>query len=254
MSPQRTSVRNCSSALVRMRPRHMSAVLSSSTRKPIDTTLSVPARRRSAFGTRPRSADLAVGAAEAAVDAEHARDAEAPDVGVEDADGEPARRERGGEVHGDRRLADAALAARDREHARGRRRPRWARRARGRSSGRAASPPTSAPGSSRRSRPSPSATPGRPRDLRLDVLAGSGARSGQPGGGERDLDRRRRRRASTATSSTMPRSTMLAWSSGSMTPGQHAADVVGRRRGARDGLVDRGARVVGVEGRAHHTE
>ena len=65
--------------------------------------------------------DLAVGAAEAAVDPEHARDAEAPDVGVEHADAQPARRERGGEVHGDRRLADAALAARDREHARGRR-------------------------------------------------------------------------------------------------------------------------------------
>ena len=29
-------------------------------------------------------------------------------------------------------------------------------------------------------------------------------------------------------------------------PGEHAADVVGRRRGTRDGLVDGRARVVGV--------
>ena len=69
--------------------------------------------------------------AEAAVDAEHARDAEAPDVGVEHADGEPARGERGGEVHGDRRLADAALAARDREDPRGRRHLGVAPRSRG---------------------------------------------------------------------------------------------------------------------------
>ena len=34
-------------------------------------------------------------------------------------------------------------------------------------------------------------------------------------------------------------------------PGQHAPDVVGRRRGTRDGLVDRSARVVGVRC-AHH--
>ena len=50
---------------------------------------------------------------EPALHAEHPRDGEAPDVGVEDADGEAARRERGREVRGDRRLADAALAAPD---------------------------------------------------------------------------------------------------------------------------------------------
>ena len=44
---------------------------------------------------------------------------------------------------------------------------------------------------------------------------------------------------------------MLACSSGSMTPGEHAADVVGRRRWPGEGLVDRGARVVGVRS-AHH--
>jgi hypothetical protein len=51
-------------------------------------------------------------------DAEHARHAEAPDVGVEHADRSTLRRERDREVHGDRRLADTALAARDREDAR----------------------------------------------------------------------------------------------------------------------------------------
>ena len=163
MSPHRTSVRNCSSALVRMRPRHMSAVLSSSTRKPIDTTLSSRSPVVDVGDVTTLGVDLAVGAAEAALDAEHARHAEAPDVGVEHADGESARRERGGEVDRDRRLAHAALAARDREHPRGGRRPRWARRSRARCSGRAASPPSSAPASSRRTRPSPRVTPGRPR-------------------------------------------------------------------------------------------
>ena len=48
-------------------------------------------------------------------DAEQARHREAPDVGVEHADGVAVRGERGGEVDGDRALADAALAAGDRE-------------------------------------------------------------------------------------------------------------------------------------------
>ena len=46
-------------------------------------------------------------------DAEHARDRVAPDVGVEDADLLAVGGERGGEVGGDRRLADAALARAD---------------------------------------------------------------------------------------------------------------------------------------------
>ena len=71
----------------------MSAVPSSSTRNPIDTTLIAPSRARpgrparAATGTVVRR-DLALGAAEPSFDAEHARHAEAPDVGVEHADGE----------------------------------------------------------------------------------------------------------------------------------------------------------------------
>ena len=61
--------------------------------------------------------DLAVGAAEPAFHAEHARHAEAPDVGVEHSDGPALCRERGGEVHRHRRLAHAALAAGDCEDA-----------------------------------------------------------------------------------------------------------------------------------------
>ena len=55
-----------------------------------------------------------------AVDAEHARHREAPHVGVDGGDRVAALRERDREVGGDRRLADAALARRDREHARAR--------------------------------------------------------------------------------------------------------------------------------------
>ena len=51
------------------------------------------------------------------VDAEHARHREAPHVGVDRGDLVAALRERDREVGRDRRLADAALARRDREHA-----------------------------------------------------------------------------------------------------------------------------------------
>ena len=144
MSPHRTSVRNCSSALVRMRPApHEGGALV------VDEEAhrhDLEQRRRPPVHVEHVGRDLAVAAAEAALDAEHARHAEAPDVGVEDADGEPARRERGGEVHGDRRLADATLAARDREDARGRRHLGGRGVLAGVEAGRAASPPTSAPG------------------------------------------------------------------------------------------------------------
>ena len=63
------------------------------------------------------------------VDAEHVRDRVAVDVGVEDADALAEAGERRGEVDRERRLADAALAARDRDHARaGRERDRFSRR------------------------------------------------------------------------------------------------------------------------------
>ena len=51
------------------------------------------------------------------VDAEHARHREAPHVGVDGGDLVAALRERDREVGGNRRLADATLARRDREHA-----------------------------------------------------------------------------------------------------------------------------------------
>ena len=51
-----------------------------------------------------------------AVDAEHAGDREAPHVGVDDGDRLAPLGEGDGQVGGDRRLADAALARRDQQH------------------------------------------------------------------------------------------------------------------------------------------
>ena len=55
--------------------------------------------------------DLALGPAEACVDAQHAGHGEAPDVGVEHADCVAPGGQRGGQVDGHRRLADPALPA-----------------------------------------------------------------------------------------------------------------------------------------------
>jgi hypothetical protein len=52
------------------------------------------------------------------VDAEHVRDGVAVDVGVEHAHALAARGERGGEVRGQRGLADPALAGGDRDDSR----------------------------------------------------------------------------------------------------------------------------------------
>ena len=59
--------------------------------------------------------DLALVGQEIAVDAEHARNRESPDVGVHYSNGEAGLGERRGQVGGDRRLADSALARRDHE-------------------------------------------------------------------------------------------------------------------------------------------
>ena len=56
---------------------------------------------------------------EGLVDPQQSRHREAPDVGVEDADGEAQGRHCGGEVHRDRALPDATLATGDREYATG---------------------------------------------------------------------------------------------------------------------------------------
>ena len=122
--------------MVSIRPRHMSAV-SSSTRKPVETTLSRPS-------PTTRSLGMIIGLSDPSTcwrlhpigDAEQARNREAPDVGVEHPDGVPGRRQRGGEVDGDRALADATLAAGDGEHPA--RQP--APRCRGRSGGRSTAP------------------------------------------------------------------------------------------------------------------
>ena len=76
----------------------------------MDTTSSTPSPIGMMLGTH-----LLVlgGALEPALDAEHAGDREAPDVGVEHADPEALGGQRGGQVHGDRGLAHAALARGD---------------------------------------------------------------------------------------------------------------------------------------------
>ncbi len=118
MSPHATSSTKCCTARLSIRPRHMRAVSSSSTRNPIDTTFNVPSPHGRTCGTifLLRLARLAL---EAAVDAEHARDRETPDVGVEHADGETPRSQCGGEVRRDRGLADPTLARRDHDDLRG---------------------------------------------------------------------------------------------------------------------------------------
>ena len=95
------------SALWSIGPRQTTAA-SSSTKKPIDMTFTPLGLERQ---------DLALGRDLRArgAEAEHARDRVAPDVGVEDADLLALAGERRGEVRGDRRLADAALARADAE-------------------------------------------------------------------------------------------------------------------------------------------
>ena len=107
-SPQCTSVRNCSSARCSIGPRHITGALSSR-KKPIDINF----RSCATGGTIIRSTSTGF-----CVDPEHVRNRVPVDVRVENADLPAELRERRGEVDRQRRLADAALAARDREHAR----------------------------------------------------------------------------------------------------------------------------------------
>ena len=122
----------------------------------------------------------------ALVDAEHVRDRVAVDVGVDHADLLAQLVERGGEVDGQRRLADAALAARDRDHARARierdrlLRPAAAQLRRQRRPSR--------PASSRRSAARPAATPGSGADVLGDLVL-ERAPQRAAGDGERDRDR-----------------------------------------------------------------
>ena len=95
----------CSSAPITIGPRQIIGV-SSSTRKPIDI----------AFSPQAGSGSMRVAAhLRLAREAQHARQAGAVDVGVQQADAQPLLRQRHGEVDRDRRLADAALAGGDRD-------------------------------------------------------------------------------------------------------------------------------------------
>ena len=141
--------------------------------------------------------DLALagrGALEASLEAEHAGDREAPDVGVEHADREALRGQRGGQVDGDARLAHAALARRDGQHPGGRRAPRWSgafSRTFQRALAMAADFSSLVSSVQRRSTSvTPGSDPTRALTSRLEL--GS---QGAPGGGEGDRDRRPRPRA-----------------------------------------------------------
>ena len=86
---------------------------SSPERNPIETTLRTP-------GPTARSTGIIFPpcASQRALHPEQPRHRVAPDVGVEQADDQPTAGESDGEVHTHRRLADSALAGRDREHPR----------------------------------------------------------------------------------------------------------------------------------------
>ena len=97
-----------------MRPRHIRAEASSSTRKPIEMMRSTPSPMTFSWGTIELAA-VALEAGQAALDTEHARDGEPPDVGVEHPDGEPSGGHGRGQVHRDRGLAHPALARGDQD-------------------------------------------------------------------------------------------------------------------------------------------
>ena len=157
----------------------------------------------------------------------------AVDVGVDDADLEPLRGHREREVDGDRRLADAALAGGDREHLGQRaglgerdlplglaaaQRLLQRRRAARRSSRRAS---TSTP-------VTPATAPTAAVTSRVMVSF-----IGQPDDRQQDRDRDRRRPSATSTDSTMPRSVIGRWISGSLTVAS-AAWTCSRSGGAHD--------------------
>ena len=107
ISPQCTSVRNCSSARCSIGPRHITGSF----------VVEEEADRHQLQAVLHRRDDHLVDRDRLLVDAEDVRDRVPVDVGVEDADALAELRERDGEVRGEGRLADAALAARDRDHA-----------------------------------------------------------------------------------------------------------------------------------------
>ena len=169
ISPQWTSVRNCSSARWSIGPRHITGSL----------LVEEEADRHELQVVLHRRHDQLVHGDRPLPDAENVRDRVAVDVGVEHADAVAELRERDREVRGQRRLADAALAARDREHAAvgaagGSRRPARARRR-----GASASAPGAPRASSRRRRARRPVTPGTSASA-CSTCCSNESRSGQP--------------------------------------------------------------------------
>ena len=192
---------------------------------------------------------------------EHARDREAPHVGVDDGDRVAPLGQRDGQVGGDRRLADAALARGDEQHAglaTPDRRTGWPDPRRGRGPGGCRRWPPGRRGASRGGAArSSSVMTVKSRSTRVDAVEG-GHRAGDPvldlvaqraaGDGEGDLhvdpgpvDARPPR--------TMSRSTMLRCSSGSSTgrsasmtsasvTGMAGSGIDGRRGGGTAGGRD----------------
>ena len=104
-SSQNTSVRNCSSALCSIGPRQIDGLALGHEVADRDAAHAVALGRHQHLVDDDR---IAIGA-------EHARDREAVDVGVDDADRVALLGQRDGEVDGDAGLADAALARRDQQ-------------------------------------------------------------------------------------------------------------------------------------------
>ena len=149
----------------------------------------------------------------AARDAEHARDRVAPDVGVEDAHALAVGGQRGGQVGGDRRLADAALARADADDV-----GDLGQRALGQPAGAAELLLQRRPSPGRRGRrrrprraATPASAPTAVRDGGLEVAADRAA-----GRGQRDRDAHERRRP-LSIERTISSSTIERRSSGSMT-------------------------------------
>ena len=123
--------------------------------------------------------------------------------------------------------------------------PRSARRPRGPGSGRAASPRSSAPGSSRRTRRTTPVTPGRPRTFDSTSVV-IWPRSGHPAVVSATLHRRRARRRVDPDVVDHPEIDDAHVQLGVDHAREHAPDVVLGGCRTRDGCVHRGAGVVGI--------
>ena len=149
-------------------------------------------------------------------DAQHARHRVAVDVGVDHAHLGAAQRQRGGQVRGQRRLADAALAGGDRDHPRARVEPsRRLPRPRRRRRPAAGEAPFAPPATSRRRRPRPTRRRRRRPRGRAPGSRGSPS-SGSPATVSAIVTATRP--PSISTPRTMSSSTTLRRISGSITP------------------------------------